>query len=247
MNSSTGRRRRAAVLLALALACGGLAASEVSDRLREVEGRVGAPVPVVAAVRDLPAGSELGPDDLTVLQVPERFAPRDAPSEPEQVLGLRTAGPVAAGSPVTAGALGGVDGGESPGTLRRGERALEVAVAGGGALAEGAAPGSRVDVLVSTEPSTGGGRTFVALEDVELLALGASGALEGDGALGAGLDAVDGGAVAAASAIATLRVTLRQAVYLTAAQSFAREIRLLARPRGDRRRLGRATVTADGL
>jgi pilus assembly protein CpaB len=236
------------VLLALAIACGGLAASEVSDRLREVEGQVGAPVPVVAAARDLPAGSELGPDDLTVLQVPERFAPRDAASEPGQVIGLSTAGPVAAGSPVTAGALGGVEVDGSRGALRRGERALEVAVAGGAALAEGAAPGSRVDVLVSTEPSTGAGRTFVALEDVELLALGGSGGIDDEGAgLGGGLGAVEGGAAEAASAIATLRVTLRQAVYLTAAQSFAREVRLLARPPGDRRRLGRATVTSDGL
>ena len=36
------------------------------------------------------------------------------------------------------------------------------------------------------------------------------------------------------AALATLRVTLRQAVYLTAADNFAREIRLLARPPGDR-------------
>ena len=35
---------------------------------------------------------------------------------------------------------------------------------------------------------------------------------------------------------AALRVTLRQAVYLAAAQDFAREIRLLPRAAGDRRR-----------
>ena len=43
---------------------------------------------------------------------------------------------------------------------------------------------------------------------------------------------------------ATLRVTVRQAVYLAAAGSFAREIRLLARAPGDRRREG--TVSAAG-
>jgi pilus assembly protein CpaB len=36
--------------------------------------------------------------------------------------------------------------------------------------------------------------------------------------------------------MASLRVTLRQAVYLAAAQSFARELRLLPRAEGDRRR-----------
>jgi pilus assembly protein CpaB len=33
--------------------------------------------------------------------------------------------------------------------------------------------------------------------------------------------------------VATLRVTVRQAVYLTAAQNFAQEVRLLPRPSGD--------------
>ena len=37
---------------------------------------------------------------------------------------------------------------------------------------------------------------------------------------------------------ASLRVTLRQAVYLAAAQSFARELRLLPRAAGDRERAG---------
>jgi len=49
---------------------------------------------------------------------------------------------------------------------------------------------------------------------------------------------------ASGSATATLRVTLKQAVYLTAAQNFAREVRLLPRAPGDRRRAGR--LVADG-
>ena len=51
----------------------------------------------------------------------------------------------------------------------------------------------------------------------------------------------------AATAFATLRVTLGQAVYLTAAETFAHELRLLPRPPGDKRRLGRATVDAGSL
>ena len=47
--------------------------------------------------------------------------------------------------------------------------------------------------------------------------------------------------------MATLRVTVRQAVYLTAAQNFAREIRLLARAPGDRRRQGGTSVGAGQL
>ncbi len=46
---------------------------------------------------------------------------------------------------------------------------------------------------------------------------------------------------------ASLRVTLRQAVYLAAAQAFARELRLLPRAAGDRRAARRPLVVADTL
>jgi len=245
--SARVRRRRAFLLLSLALACGGLAASEVASRVREVEAAVGAPVPVLAAARDVPAGEPLRARDLAVRGVPERFAPPDSLASPEEAVGLAVAAPLAEGSYVTYGLFGeggrrGSGGGPAPGPLRRGERAVEVAVAGGEALAA-SAPGARVDVLVSTDASQGPGRTLLALEDVELLDLRPGGA-GGD----AGFGAAEGeGAVAAASAVATLRVTLRQAVYLTAAQNFAREVRLLPRPPGDRRRGGRAEVAAAGL
>jgi pilus assembly protein CpaB len=91
--------------------------------------------------------------------------------------------------------------------------------------------------LVSTEPRSGPGRTFLALEDAELLAL------EGGGGHEPGAE----GSAGRATATATLRVTLRQAVYLTAAQNFAREIRLLPRPAGDRGRAGAAAVSASDL
>ena len=41
---------------------------------------------------------------------------------------------------------------------------------------------------------------------------------------------------------ATLRVTVAQAVYLAAAQSFAQDVRLLARAPGDRREVGELVV-----
>jgi pilus assembly protein CpaB len=232
---SRHRRRRALLFLSLALASGGLAASQVGGRVREVEARVGAPVPVLVADRELPAGSELRDDALATRQVPHRFVPPDALASPAEARGRRTAVPVAAGSYLTAGELGGAVKGSRGGTLDRGQRAVEIAVAGGETLSELGGPGERVDVLVSTERGDSSGRTFLALEDVELLGLreGGSGASEG--------------ASAKATATATLRVTLRQAVYLTAAENFAREVRLLPRPPGDRGRAGRAVVGAGGL
>ena len=93
----------------------------------------------------------------------------------------------------------------------------------GGLGLAGAGPGSRVDVLVSVRRHEGSGRTFVALEDVELLELRAA----------------SGSELAEDSrpdtALATLRVSVRQAVYLAAADNFGHELRLLVRPPGDRR------------
>jgi pilus assembly protein CpaB len=239
------RRRRAAVLVSLALACGGLAASRVQTRANEVEAAVGPLVPVVVTRADVRPGARLNAALLAVRQVPERFAPRDALVSPEHVVGQRVSGGLAAGGYVTAGALAGPSAPErdrNGGAVRRGERSVEVAVAGGEALA-GAAPGTRVDVIVTTEPRGGavGGRTYLALQDVELLGARAA---DGSGGGGGGGGA---GAAAHASTIAVLRVTLREAVFLTAAQSFAREVRLLVRAPGDRRAAGPLAVDAGGL
>jgi pilus assembly protein CpaB len=231
------RRRRGSLLLLAALASGALAAGQVGDKVNSVERRVGPLVPVAVAGRDLRPGVPLRPRDLAVRRVPAAFVPRGSLASPAEAVGGRLAAPLAAGGYLSAGLLSGqaVAGGRP---LRRGERALELDVTGGRAL-DAAAPGSRVDVVVSTEPRDGAGLSVVALEGVELLALhpGPAGALQGN----------EEGASREATATATLRVTPKQAVYLSAAENFARELRLLPRPPGDRRRGGRQAVAAGDL
>jgi pilus assembly protein CpaB len=238
------RRRRGLVLLSLALASGGLAASQVRERERSVDAKVGPLVPVVVAARELPPDEPLRPADLAVERVPARYVPPDALGAAARLAGARPAVPVAAGAYITAGLLqGATAAAEAP--LRPGERAVEVAVSGG-AVAGGptlalplAGPGSRVDVLVSTQQHDGAGRTYVALENVPLLDLRALG--------GGGVPVDEALDQPAATAVATLRVTARQAVYLTAAETFAHEIRLLTRPPGDRRRTGPVAVAEGEL
>ncbi len=232
------RRRRALLLLSLALASGGLAASQVSGTVGEVEQRVGRPVPVVVAATDLAPRRSIRAAQLALRPVPARFVPPGALRSVAEASGLRPAVAVAAGSYLTDGQLEGASA-HGGGGLAPGERAVEVAVAGGEALSESGAAGGRVDVLVSTEGGAGRGRSFLALEDVELLSLRPAGAEAGS----AGGESPR----RAPSAVATLRVTLRQAVYLTAAENFAREVRLLPRPPGDRGHLGRAAVGEGGL
>jgi pilus assembly protein CpaB len=198
-------------------------------------------VPVVIARADVPPGARLRAVQLAVRQVPERFAPRDSLVSPEQAVGQRVAGALAAGGYVTQGALAArAEPARGAEPIRRGERSMEVAVAGGEALA-GAPPGARVDVLVTTEARGGasGGRTYLALQDVELIAVRPPGAAGGGGA--------GDGAATRATSVATLRVTLREAVFLTAAQAFAREVRLLLRAPGDTRVARPAAVGAGAL
>lgn len=226
-------RRRGLLLLSLALACGGLAASRVHDLERDVEARVGPALPVVVAARDLEPDVRIPRDALRVVRVPARYLPPDALGTVADAAGTRASSALPRGSYLTTSRLRGAPSGRSPGALRQGERAVEVAVAG--ALA-GVPPGARVDVLVSSEPGSAGGHTVLALEGVELLGTAPSGGGGGEG-----------GAAAAATARATLRVTVRQAVYLAAAENYARELRLLVRPPGDRGRAGGAAVGAGEL
>jgi pilus assembly protein CpaB len=214
------RRRRAALLLGLALVLGALAGSDVARREAALRDKVGPTVEVLVARAPLDAGRRVRPDDLAVRRVPERFAPVGAAPVPELVIGERLAVSVPAGAPVGEHLLERETAALGP-VLRRGERAAEVVARGSPELI---VPGARVDVVVTRE----GRDAQLALEDVEVLA---TRALAGEGT---------GPQVAA-----TLRVTLRQAVYLAAAATFAAEIRLLARPPGDDGRAGAAVVGSD--
>ena len=91
------RRRRAAVLLGLALVLGGLAASDVARRESAVRAQLGPAVQVVVARADLRAGRPVAAADLALRQVPARYAPVGAAVLPETLIGQRLAAPVARG------------------------------------------------------------------------------------------------------------------------------------------------------
>jgi pilus assembly protein CpaB len=215
------RRRRAALLLGLALVLGALAASDVARRESALRAELAPLVEVVVARAPLEAGHRLAARDLARRRVPERFAPAGAAGvAPELLVGRRLAVPVAEGGPV--GPLLLEPAAPPPGAgLGRGQRAAEiVAAAAPGTVSAGA----RVDVLVTRDRGAGAGATELALQDVEVLATRPG--------------AADDGERRTRTIAATLRVSVRQAVYLAAAGSFAREVRLLARAPGDRGRLG---------
>jgi pilus assembly protein CpaB len=231
------RRRRAAILIGLSLILGALAASDVSGREAALRRQVGPAVPVLVARTGLAAGARLDPAALAVRRVPSRYAPAGAYRSPDEVAGLRAAVAIPAGADLDPALVD--DGtrptGPSGPALRDGERVAQIVAVG---PPRSLSAGARVDVLVTREGAggDGGGSTTLALEDVEVL--GVARAPEGSGgASDAGLPRV----------ALELRVSVRQAVYLAAAQSFARELRVLPRAAGDRRRGAQGLRVGDRL
>lgn len=205
--------------LVLALLAAAVAAAIADGYGSSVTRGYGPLRPVVVLTRVLSPGRLLGPEEvaaaLEVRRVPMRFVPPGALVSPNDALGLAPASAIPAGSYLLAAQL------RPPhrrdiGTplLGNRRRPVEISVSGAEALlVAGVNPqGTRVDVVVTTEPAgSGPGRTYVAAAGVPLLALG-------PGADGPG----PGGASAA-----TLGLSKRQALQLIAAESFARKLTLL--------------------
>jgi Flp pilus assembly protein CpaB len=219
------RRARAAGFASAAAVCAGLAAAATGGGTAGTAEQYGPLREVIVAAEPLPARRRLGraavAEDLEVRRVPESFVPPDALASPAEALGRRPATAIPAGGYLLASQFAVPRSpGEGSGApqLAPDRRPVEIAVAGGAALAAGAP--RRVDVIVTTEASPGGGpgRTYVAAEDVRLLDLTAA----EDGAETDPLAAPGAGAW-----VATLALTRDQALRLIHAQSFAREVRLI--------------------
>jgi Flp pilus assembly protein CpaB len=221
------RRARSLAFLVAAIACAVLAATLAGGYGRSLSGQLGELRPVVVAATDLVARRAIGPRlagrALEVRRVPERFVPPGALSSPAEVLGRAPATDVGAGEYLTAERLRA----PRPAAGRRprldpGLSPVEIRVSGAAALAAGGgAPGSEVDVVVTTEPGPGGrGRTYVAASGVTLLSLAETGEAGGVGEAALG---------APPTHVATLAVRRAQALRLIDAESFARQVRLIPR------------------
>jgi pilus assembly protein CpaB len=223
------RRRRALLLGGLALVLGGLAAFNVAGREAALERRIGGLVEVVVAHEPIRAGQRVPARALAIRRVPARFAPRSAVGDPQQFVGQRARVPIPAGADLAVEMVGGSEAEPAGPPVARGERVAQVVALAAPQLV---VAGSRVDLLVTPEPrGDRPGEALLALEDVEVIAATALGA--DDAPTGAK------GAAAGPRVAASLRVSVRQAVYLAAVQDFARELRLLPRAAGDHSR-GRA-------
>lgn len=221
------RRGRAVAFLVVAVACAAIAASIANGYGSSVANQFGELRPVVVSAAELPRGEPIGPGEvrrLEVRRVPVRFAPPDALGSAQEAIGRAPATAIPAGSYVLASQLRAPRSKEPrPGRARldSGRRPVQIAVTGAEALAAtGASPaGSRVDVVVTTEPGPGAkGRTYIAARGVELLAL-----QEDGGGLGGEEPALGAGGEWSA----TLALTRAEALELIQAENFARQVRLM--------------------
>ena len=226
-------------MLGAAAISAGLAASAVNSYTSDVRAQVGPLVTVVVGRTEIAKGKLItvtaAQSYMSVRRVPSRFVPPSALRLPSEAVGYRALTTIRAGDYVTQTSLGtgAARGDPAGGRIGRG-RLVEVPVAGAATIEPALRPGSRVDVLITTERGGASPRTYLALQRIELADFRAA----PDGAGGDGPER---------DATATLRVTLSQAVTLTAARNFAREIRLVPRAHGDDRLVGPAVVTASRL
>jgi pilus assembly protein CpaB len=167
----------------------------------------------LVAARPVPAGTmvdrELAASALALVAMPPGVPLKGVLTSPDDALGRRVVAHLSTGEPVTEAVLGGAPG-TGPAPLAPGERAVAAPLTAAAGAASALAPGVRVDVVASTGEGLTG-RTEVVVSDAEVLSV-APPASTGDG-----------GEV-------LLRVSSGQALTVTAALNFAREVRLLVRP-----------------
>ncbi len=213
------RRGRAIAFGAAALVAAVTAAAIADGYGNSVARGYGELRPVVVAAEVLAAGKQIDATAggaLEVRRVPVRFVPDGALRSSAEAIGLVPTAAVPSGAYLLASQLRPPRSARPGPAIGVGRRPVQIAVSGADALAvAGTDPvGSRVDLVVTTEPDgPGAGHTYVAAAGVPLLALGPG--PEGD---------------SGATAAATLGLTRPQALRLIAAESFARQVTVM--PRG---------------
>jgi Flp pilus assembly protein CpaB len=224
------RRARAIGFGCAALGCAALAAVVAGGYRTDLQSQVGPLRPAVIAREPIPPRRALRPGDaerlLEVRRMPSRFVPTGALSAPQQAIGRAATARIPAGAYLLAAQLraprprrhhhGGAH-------LAGGREPVQISVTGAEALAATTRDprGTRVDVVVTTEagPGGGSGRTYVAAENVELLALT-------EAADDAGVDLPG---PSAATSVATLALTRPEALRLIHAENFARQVLVIPR------------------
>lgn len=127
---------------------------------------------VVAAARDLPAGTRLTRADLRLVSVPAKDLPRAAVLDASLIDGHALLYPVTTNEPLTTAKLSSTKGAEGlPATIEQGMRAVSIPVTDISGAAGLVQPRARVDVLFTRPGSMAEALTTTVLEDVVVLSV----------------------------------------------------------------------------
>jgi pilus assembly protein CpaB len=167
-------RTRLLMIGVLALALGFLASVYVYKNLQAKSGGVEAGVEVMVAADDLQVGARVDERDIKVIRIPAADLPPGAPRKRAEVLGHGVIVPISKGEFILPNRLAGQNAGSGlPSLIPPGMRAVSVRVNEVVSVAGFVTPGTRVDVLLTGTPGSGGDeQTTTVLQNVLVLASG---------------------------------------------------------------------------
>ena len=163
----------AGVALAAAIATTVFFGAVLSDRLTS-----SAPAPemvIATAVRDLPRGTRLTPEDIELARVPAVHAPAGAFSSVEAVQGRFLLRAVRSGAPLTDSVFPSSESGGLAATIPLGMRAVSLHVEEYAGVTEIVESGDRVDIYMASDRRTPGRRDIAVtavLENIEVIDTG---------------------------------------------------------------------------
>jgi pilus assembly protein CpaB len=135
--------------------------------------RVEKTIAIEAAAHDMPAGTRLHKEDLKIVRVAEKDAPKMAVGDEKSALERTLLFPMTANEPVTLSKISSAAGGEGlPSTIDLGMRAISVPINDSSGVSGLIQPRSHVDVLFTKPGNVAEAVTTTILEDVIVLAIG---------------------------------------------------------------------------
>ena len=168
-------RTRLLMIGVFALALGFFASVSVYKRIQAGSGVSSEPgVDVIVAADDLQVGSRVEEHDIKIIKIPASDLPPGAPRRRSDVLGHGVTLPIAKGEFILPNRLAEENAGSGlPSLIPPGMRAVSVRVNEVVSVAGFVTPGTRVDVLLTGTPGTGGDQeTTTVLQNVAVLASG---------------------------------------------------------------------------
>jgi len=177
--------------------------------------RVEKTIAVLAAARDMPAGTRLRAGDLKTVNLREKDLPKAAIQDEKQALDHPLLFPVSTNEPITLTKIAGTTGLEGvSASIEVGKRAIAVAINDSSGVAGLIQPRAHVDVLFTRPGNLADAVTTTILEDVVVLAMGRN------------VEATSASTSPAAAAQATARPVTAQSATLLVTPAQARKLEL---------------------